>query len=64
MTWSYLDEGDDESSLVETEPGDDDDGSLWEPPDDISADDLREAQRDQQHTRLMGQYMTSRGVIP
>jgi hypothetical protein len=47
--------------------GDQDEGdgdeSSDEPPDDITTDDVRQAQRDEMHTRLMGDYMRSRGVI-
>jgi hypothetical protein len=51
--------GDDEGDEDEG----DDDGSSDEPPDDITTDDVRRAQRDEMRTRLMGDYMRSRGVI-
>lgn len=37
--------------------------SLYTPPEDITDEDLENAEDDLEHTQLMGQYMQSQGVI-
>lgn len=39
------------------------DDSLYTPPDDLTNEDLEQAQGDLEHTDLMGDYMRSTGVI-
>ena len=61
-----------DSDLADTVPADigdpavDDtgiDADSYTPPDDITGDDLEQAQGDLEHSQLMNEYMVSRGVI-
>jgi hypothetical protein len=45
------------------EPGALEDDPMYTPPDDITQDDVEQAQDDLGHTELMNDYMMSRGVI-